>query len=355
MVFCLYKLLGEITKFVLSDNAYYLSAIKNIKAQTMIKNSILVFIFIISFTACNEPDQNFGLVIHGGAGVIKKENMTPELEMQYETKLTEALGKGYSILKNGGSSRDAVEQTIKIMENSPLFNAGKGAVFTHEGYNELDAAVMDGKTLEAGAVAGVRNIKNPISLARKIMENSAHVMLSGSGALEFAREQGLEVVDSSYFFTDRRWKSLQKTLENKKFGTVGCVALDKEGNLFAGTSTGGMTNKQYGRIGDSPIIGAGTYANNNTCAISATGHGEFFIRYTVAYEISALIKYKNYTLNDAANIVINKTLKEAGGDGGVIGIDQNGKITMPFNTPGMFRGFATSDGERGVYIYKKEK
>ncbi|MCD6597456.1 MAG: isoaspartyl peptidase/L-asparaginase [Bacteroidales bacterium] len=319
----------------------------------MIKNSILVFILIISFTACNEPDENFGLVIHGGAGLIKKENMTPELEKQYETKLTEALAKGYSILKSGGSSRDAVEQTIQIMENSPLFNAGKGAVFTHDGYNELDAAVMDGKTLEAGAVAGVRNVKNPITLARKIMENSAHVMLSGNGALEFAREQGLEIVDSSYFFTERRWKSLQKALKDKKFGTVGCVALDKEGNLFAGTSTGGMTNKQYGRIGDSPIIGAGTYANNNTCAISATGHGEFFIRYTVAHEISALMKFKNYSLDDAAKLVINGTLKKAGGEGGLIGIDCKGKITMPFNTPGMFRGFATSDGERGIFIYKE--
>lgn len=318
----------------------------------MVKNSILAFIFLFSIIACNEPTQSFGLVIHGGAGVIKKENMTPELEKQYETKLTEALAKGYSILESGGSSHDAVEQTIKIMENSPLFNAGKGAVFTHDGYNELDAAVMDGKTLEAGAVAGVRNVKNPISLARKIMDNSVHVMLSGKGALEFAREQGLEIVDSSYFFTERRWKSLQKVLKNEKFGTVGCVALDKEGNLFAGTSTGGMTNKQYGRIGDSPIIGAGTYANNNTCAISATGHGEFFIRFTVAHQISALMEFKNYSLDNAANLVINETLKKAGGDGGVIGIDRNGKITMPFNTPGMFRGFATSDGKRGVYIYK---
>jgi beta-aspartyl-peptidase (threonine type) len=321
----------------------------------MFKNWSFILLFIFVLTSCKQPEQKFGLVIHGGAGVIKKENMTPEMEKEYETKLTEALAKGYSILENGGSSRDAVEHTINIMENSPLFNAGKGAVFTHNGYNELDASVMDGKNLEAGAVAGVRNVKNPISLARKIMENSVHVMLSGKGALEFAREQGLEIVDSSYFFTDRRWKSLQKALKNKKFGTVGCVALDKEGNLFAGTSTGGMTNKQYGRIGDSPIIGAGTYANNKTCAISATGHGEFFIRYTVAHEISALMEFKNYTLDDAANLVINKTLKNVGGDGGVIGIDHKGNITMTFNTPGMFRGFAISDGERGVFIYKDER
>ncbi len=346
-------MMEKIIKFVLSYFANYFSATKNSKTQTMVKNSILIFIFLFTITACNEPNQKFGLVIHGGAGVIKKENMTPEIEKQYEEKLTEALAIGYSILETGGSSRDAVEQTIKIMENSPLFNAGKGAVFTHDGYNELDAAMMDGKTLKAGTVAGVRNVKNPISLARKIMENSVHVMLSGKGALEFAREQGLEIVDSSYFFTERRWKSLEKALKNEKFGTVGCVALDKEGNLFAGTSTGGMTNKQYGRIGDSPIIGAGTYANNNTCAISATGHGEFFIRFTVAHQISVLMELKSYTLDDAANMVIHETLKKAGGDGGVIGIDRNGKITMSFNTPGMFRGFATSDGKRAVYIYKE--
>lgn len=321
----------------------------------MLKNWLFLLLFIFSVTACKQPEQKFGIVIHGGAGVITKENMTPEMEKAFETKLTEALAKGYSILESGGSSRDAVEQTINIMENSPLFNAGKGAVFTHDGYNELDAAVMDGKDLNAGAVAGVRNVKNPISLAREIMENSVHVMLSGKGALEFAKEQGLEIVDSSYFFTERRWRSLQKALINNKFGTVGCVALDKDGNLFAGTSTGGMTNKQYGRIGDSPIIGAGTYANNKTCAISATGHGEFFIRYTVAHQISALMELRNYTLDDAANLVINETLKSVGGDGGVIGIDHLGNITMTFNTPGMFRGFASSDGERNVLIYKDER
>ena len=321
----------------------------------MLKNWLFLLLFIFSVTACKQPEQKFGIVIHGGAGVITKENMTPEMEKAFETKLTEALAKGYSILESGGSSRDAVEQTINIMENSPLFNAGKGAVFTHDGYNELDAAVMDGKDLNAGAVAGVRNVKNPISLAREIMENSVHVMLSGKGALEFAKEQGLEIVDSSYFFTERRWRSLQKALINNKFGTVGCVALDKDGNLFAGTSTGGMTNKQYGRIGDSPIIGAGTYANNKTCAISATGHGEFFIRYTVAHQISALMERRNYTLDDAANLVINETLKSVGGDGGVIGIDHLGNITMTFNTPGMFRGFASSDGERNVLIYKDER
>ena len=233
-----------------------------------------------------------------------------------------------------------------------MFNAGKGAVFTHNGHNELDASIMQGWDLNAGAVAGVGDIKNPISAAIKVMTESEHVMLCGKGASEFARTQGLEIVDSSYFYTENRWEGLQRALKAEKHGTVGCVALDKFGNLAAGTSTGGMTNKKYNRIGDSPIIGAGTYANNNTCAVSATGHGEFFIRYTVAHDISALMEYKNMSLQDAAKLVINKKLVEAGGVGGIIAVDKNGNITMEFNTNMMFRAYAKSNGEKFIGIFK---
>lgn len=307
----------------------------------------------------------YAIVIHGGAGTILRENMSPEMEKAYRDALNEALDIGEKILQNGGNGLDAVEKTIIHLENSPLFNAGKGAVFTHEGKNELDASFMDGSNLNAGAVAGITNIKNPIRAARAVMEKSDHVMLSRKGAEDFAIEQGLETVDPSYFYTERRWKSLQRTLEKEKqsigmilenpdykFGTVGCVVLDKAGNLAAGTSTGGMTNKRYGRIGDSPIIGAGTYANNETCAISSTGHGEYFIRYAVAHDISTLMAYKGLSLKEAGDLVIREKLKEAGGTGGVVSVDKYGNVAMPFNTEGMYRGYA-KPGERVVKIYKE--
>jgi beta-aspartyl-peptidase (threonine type) len=300
------------------------------------------------------PKQEWAIVIHGGAGGITKENLTPELDKEYRASLQVALTAGKKILSEGGSALDAVEQTIRTMEDNPLFNAGKGAVFTHEGRNELDAAIMDGSNLGAGAVAGVTDIKNPISAARKVMINSPHVMLSGAGASQFAKEQGLEIVPPSYFYTQKRFNELQELLKKEKFGTVGCCALDKNGNLAAGTSTGGMANKRYNRIGDSPIIGAGTYANNSTCAVSGTGHGEYFIRLTVAHDISALMEYKGLNLKEASELVVNDKLVKAGGSGGVICVDKSGNISMPFNSSGMFRGFATADGKEGIFIYKDE-
>ena len=298
--------------------------------------------------------QEWAIVIHGGAGGMTKENLTPDLDKEYRASLQVALTAGKKILSEGGSALDAVEQTIRTMEDNPLFNAGKGAVFTHEGMNELDAAIMDGTNLGAGAVAGVTDIKNPISAARKVMVNSPHVMLSGAGASQFAKEQGLEIVAPSYFYTNKRFNELQELLKKEKFGTVGCCALDKNGNLAAGTSTGGMANKRYNRIGDSPIIGAGTYANNSTCAVSGTGHGEYFIRWTVAHDISALMEYKGLNLKEASELVVNDKLVKAGGSGGVICVDKSGNISMPFNSSGMFRGFATADGKEGIFIYKDE-
>lgn len=327
--------------------------------------------FMLLFIACNNPKESttnieFGLVIHGGAGTMQKKNYTEEKISAYNSKLKEALNKGYSVLESGGTALDAVEQTIIILENSPLFNSGKGAVFTSNGLNELDAAIMNGKNLNAGTVAGITTVKNPIKLARTIMENSKHVMMIGKGAEQFAAEQNLEIVEPNYFYTKERWQSLQKAKEREKtkdesylnkyydykFGTVGCAALDKSGNLAAGTSTGGMTNKKYGRVGDVPIIGAGTYANNNTCALSATGHGEYFIRNVVTHDISALMEYKNFSLSQAADEVIMKKLVAQKGGGGVIGIDRQGNITMTFNTKGMYRGFKTSDGKSAVKIFK---
>lgn len=302
------------------------------------------------------------IVIHGGAGNINPDEMSAEKEKQYNEKLKEALESGASVLENGGSSLDAVVAAIHILEDCPFFNAGKGAVFNADGVNELDAAIMDGKTLQAGAVAGVTTIKNPIDAARMVMEKSGHVMLIKEGAEKFARENGLQMVDPAYFFTENRWNALQEAkkreqqnLEDKtkKGGTVGCVALDKQGNLAAGTSTGGMTNKKYGRVGDSPIIGAGTYANNESCAVSATGHGEFFIRNVVAYDIAAKMLYQNQSLEQAASDVINNKLKLQGGNGGVIALDKNGNIAMPFNTTGMFRGFIISGGQPETAIYAK--
>ncbi len=320
---------------------------------------ILLFIFFCLLLSNTEAQNKYGLVIHGGAGKILKENMTPEKEEAYKIKLKEALEAGYKILDEGGSALDAVVASINIMEDSPLFNAGKGAVLTEKGIAELDASIMDGKTLMAGAVAGVHHVKNPINLARLVMEKSPHVMMVGDGAEEFGRQFNITMVDTGYFITKERWDQylkLKKAQEEKadaeKHGTVGCVALDKNGNLAAGTSTGGMMMKKFGRVGDSPIIGAGTYANNNTCAVSGTGWGEFFIRLGVARDISSLMEYKNMSLKDAADEVIMKKLPALGGDGGIIAIDKNGNIAMPFNTDGMFRAYHLNGEEPIVKMYK---
>jgi beta-aspartyl-peptidase (threonine type) len=316
----------------------------------------------------NESEKvEFSIIIHGGAGSIRRDKMPKEKETEYRQKLEEAIRVGYTILENGGTSLDAVQNTINILEDSPLFNAGKGAVFTHEGINEHDASIMEGKTLNAGASAGTKTVKNPINLARAVMDNSPHVLLSREGAETFAAEQGIEIVEPSYFSTEKKLKSLKRVkasennkvasfydsdLQDSKFGTVGCAALDKHGNLAAGTSTGGMTNKRWGRIGDSPIIGAGTYANNNTCAVSSTGWGEFFIRGMVAHDISALMEYKGLTLKEAAHLVIQKKLPELGGDGGIVAIDKNGNMVMEFNTQGMFRATMNDKGKLYIGMFK---
>ncbi|RMA66116.1 isoaspartyl peptidase/L-asparaginase family protein [Ulvibacter antarcticus] len=325
-----------------------------------------------SHSETTKTDQNFGIVIHGGAGTILKENMSDSLENAYKVKLTEAINVGYSILKNGGTSMEAVVSTINVMEDSPLFNAGKGSVFTHDETNEMDASVMNGADLNAGAVAGVTRIKNPISLALVVMNDSPHVMLSGKGAEIFAQEKGFLLVDPEYFYTENRFQSLQKIknrekqkakklgsvfedpyIKNSKFGTVGYAALDKNGNLAAGTSTGGMTNKRWNRIGDAPIIGAGTYANNATCAVSSTGWGEYFIRAMVAHDISAMMEYKGVSLNEAAKEVIQKKVPALGGDGGIVAIDKDGNVAMEFNTAGMYRAHMNSEGELTLGIYKE--
>jgi beta-aspartyl-peptidase (threonine type) len=308
------------------------------------------------------------LVIHGGAGTITRSSMTPERDKEYRAALEAALLAGHAVLAKGGTSLDAVEATIRLMEDSPLFNAGKGAVFTHEGRNELDAAIMDGRTKAAGAVTGVTILRNPISAARAVMEKSPHVLMSGRGAELFATQMGLDIVDPSYFWTERRWKALQDALleeqgkkpqaslsveEEKKFGTVGAVALDGAGNLAAGTSTGGKTNKRFGRVGDTPIIGAGTFAENESVAVSATGDGEFFIRWTVAYDIAALVKYRGLTVAQAGEEVIHRKLIPVKGEGGVIVLDAKGNFAMPFNTEGMYRGYIGADGKPHVAIYKE--
>jgi beta-aspartyl-peptidase (threonine type) len=309
------------------------------------------------------------LVMHGGAGTITRKNMTPEKEKAIRETMETALRTGHAVLAKGGSSLDAVEASIRVLEDSPLFNAGKGAVFTHEGRNEMDAAVMEGKTLRAGAVAGVTIIRNPISAARAVMEKSKHVMMAGHGAELFATSVGLDIVDPSYFWTEPRWKALQEELmkeggqtprasadnpDDHKYGTVGAVALDTAGNLAAGTSTGGTTNKRYGRIGDSPIIGAGTYADNASVAVSCTGTGEYFIRWTVAHDIAALVKYKGMTVQQAGDEVIHKKLEPVGGDGGAIVLDAQGNFALPFNTEGMYRGWIGGDGVAHVAIYREE-
>jgi beta-aspartyl-peptidase (threonine type) len=343
------------------------------------KNLFWIALILVTFFGCKTEEKpkkvnEFAIIIHGGAGTILKKNMSDEKEAAYQAKLEEAIRIGHQILKKGGTSQEAVMKTIQVMEDSPLFNAGKGAVFTHEETNELDASFMDGKTLNAGAVAGVKNVKSPIELAIKVMTDSDHVMLSGAGASIFAKEQGLEIVDSSYFYTERRFKSLQRIkkrnktqldhsdkkaafydadIKNAKFGTVGCVALDKEGNIAAGTSTGGMTNKRWGRIGDAPIIGSGTYANNLTCGVSSTGWGEYFIRSQVAYDISAQMEYQKKTLKEATKDVIQRKLTKLGGTGGVVALDKKGNMSFEFNTAGMYRASMDDKGNLVVKIYKE--
>ncbi|MDP2454054.1 MULTISPECIES: isoaspartyl peptidase/L-asparaginase family protein [unclassified Kaistella] len=330
----------------------------------------LLLASIVTFSLMITAQKKYVLVIHGGAGTILKSSMTAEKESAYQTKLTEALKAGYAEIQKGNTSIDAVAASIMIMEDSPLFNAGKGAVFTADGKNELDASIMYGKDKSAGAIAGVHTIKNPIKTAIAVMQKSEHVMLSGVGAEQFAKEQNLEIVEPSYFWTKERWDGLQKLKQkalnttkkvsqntlpesyeiDQKFGTVGAVALDKSGNITAGTSTGGMTNKKYGRIGDAPIIGAGTYANSQV-GISATGWGEYFIRATAARTIAAKMEYQNKDMKTATQETIDE-IEKMGGDGGLIALDKDGNIAMPFNTAGMYRGAITDQGEIFIEIYK---
>lgn len=318
--------------------------------------------------------RKFALAIHGGAGTILRSSMTAEKELSYKKALQDAITSGESILAKGGRSIDAVEAAIRTLEDNPLFNAGRGAVFTNDGKHEMDASLMNGKDLSAGAVAGVQNIKNPISLARGVMERSEHVFMAGLGAQEFAKKINAEFMSDDYFFVQMRYDQLQQAKESdtmildhtvdkaspdespfgreKKFGTVGCVALDVHGNLAAGTSTGGMTNKKHGRVGDTPIIGAGTYANNKTCAVSCTGHGEFFIRSVVAYDISCLMEYKGLTLKKACDIVVMDKLVKIGGEGGLIALDAKGNIELPYNSEGMYRASKKEGEELFIGIYK---
>jgi beta-aspartyl-peptidase (threonine type) len=316
----------------------------------------------------NMETKKIGLAIHGGAGTIDRSNMTPEKDRAYRTGLEQALRAGYEILEGGGSSLDATEAAVRVLEDDPHFNAGRGSVFTSAGTNELDASIMDGKTLKAGAVGSLKRIKNPISLARLVMEKSPHLMLDCAGAEAFAKANGIELVNQKYFFTQERWDALQKIkaaekhrtggvgnilviTDQDRHGTVGAVALDKDGNLAAATSTGGTTNKLPGRIGDTPVIGAGTYANNQTCAVSCTGDGEYFIRAVAAHEVSALMKYRGMTLQDAAQTALD-SVKQLGGTGGLIAIDRNGDIALPFNTNGMYRGYVDPNGKFVVEIYR---
>ena len=300
------------------------------------------------------------IAIHGGAGTILRSSMTPALQQQYETGLQSALDTAYEILENGGSSLDAVEKAVSVLEDFILFNAGRGAVFNNAGSHEMDAAIMNGKTLEAGAVSGISNVRNPVMLARTIMEKSEHVLLTGAGAEQFAKLQGLAFEDDNYFYSEQRYNQWQEALKEnivqldhteKKFGTVGAVALDKEGNLAAATSTGGMTNKKFGRMGDSPIIGAGTYANNKTCAISCTGHGELFMRAVVAHDVSCLMEYKGLSLQEACDLVVQDKLVKIGGEGGLVAVDAAGNVALPFNSAGMYRGYRNAE-KTVVAIYK---
>ncbi len=316
-------------------------------------------------------EKQFSIAIHGGAGTIVKQDMTPELENAYAKALGEAVDAGYAVLEAGGSAVSAVKAACVVLEDNVLFNAGRGSVFTKKGVQEMDAAIMNGKDLSAGAVAGVRNVRNPIELALEVMQNSNHVFLSGKGATDFAIKQGIKLEPDEYFFSQFRydqWKALrdgdnysldhthqdiEELMRDKKFGTIGAVACDMEGNVAASTSTGGMTNKKYGRIGDSPVIGSGTYANNNTCAISCTGHGEMFIRSVAAYDVSAVMEYKNLSLQEAMEEVVLKKLVAIKGEGGMIGVDATGNIAMVFNSEGMYRAMRKSNGESEIAMYKE--
>ena len=336
------------------------------------RRTILILIIVLSsglrtIIAFAEPGSPVAIAIHAGAGTISKEELTASMALEIRGTLMQAVQAGHEVLSSGGSSLDAITLAITTLEDSPLFNAGRGAVFNAEGRHELDASIMDGSNLEAGAVAGVQNIRNPILLARKIMTDSVHVMLMGEGAEVFARANGIEFADHDYFFTERRWQQLQKARGREKqdalfqsespgrwLSTVGAVALDANGNLAAATSTGGMTNKRWGRVGDSPIIGAGTFADNRSCAVSATGHGEYFIRATVARDICSRVQYQGLHLVAAADAVIHGQLRDMGGDGGIIAIDRKGNIALTFNTPGMYRASVDVDGNLKVKIYKDE-
>ena len=342
------------------------------KKTLLILTCLLLSAFVNDVLAEKVP---FAIAIHGGAGTIEKDRFTPEKEAAYRAKLKESVEAGYTVLEQGGTSLDALTTAINILENSPFFNAGKGAVYTHDETHEMDASIMDGKNRQAGAVAGVKHIENPINLARLVMDESVHVMLSGAGAESFAQKQGVQLVDNKIFDTDHRYKSLQrakakmkKAVQQKKdyqaahfaldteykVGTVGAVALDKFGNIAAGTSTGGMTNKRFGRIGDSPVIGAGTFADNASCAVSATGHGEFFIRYNVAADICARVQYQGKSIEQAGKEVIHDVLMPVGGTGGVIIIDTKGNISLPFNTKGMYRASKSDSKVTYVGIFKDD-
>tara|TARA_B100001287_G_scaffold96470_1_gene81059 strand:+ start:53 stop:1006 length:954 start_codon:yes stop_codon:yes gene_type:complete len=311
-------------------------------------------LLIILLSSCNNNDENkIAIVIHGGAGIILKEDISKSKEDSIINKLNEAVSRGWGLLKDGESSELAVIETIKILEDSPLFNAGKGSVFNSDGKVENDASIMRGNDLNAGASSGTSNVKNPITLAADVMNHSEHVFLSGKGAEKFAKERKLEIVENEYFHTEFRFNQLLDKKEEKKYGTVGCVAIDVDGNIVAGTSTGGTTNKKWGRIGDSPIIGAGTYANNNTCGISSTGSGEYFIRTVAAYQVSSLLENRNYDLTKAMSKVIYEKIGEIGGDGGMIGIDKNSNISMEFNTPGMYRAYVNKKGKKEILLYEK--
>jgi beta-aspartyl-peptidase (threonine type) len=324
--------------------------------------AVLLLTSIVAVSSADaEIKRPLAIAIHGGAGVIAREQLGPDDGASYRAGLAEALDAGYAVLEQGGSSLDAVTTAVRILEDNPLFNAGRGAVLTHEGHAELDASIMTGHDLKAGAVAGVKRIRHPINLARKVMEDSPHVMLYGAGAEEFASSRGFELVPNEFFITPQRKQQLERVLQGRTqprnelsgLGTVGAVAIDSSGNLAAATSTGGMTNKRWGRIGDAPIIGAGTYANNASCAVSATGHGEYFIRSVVAYDVCALMEYKGYSLDRAATEVVKRKLVERGGEGGIIAVDRAGNVALEFNSPGMFRGMRDSAGRREIAIYEK--
>ncbi len=332
---------------------------------------LLIGLFAPAVHATGDEPPRFGIVIHGGAGTISREKLTPELEQEYRATLDGALGAGYAVLESGGTAMDAVETAIVLLEDSPLFNAGKGAVFTHAGANEMDASIMDGATGEAGAVGGVTRIRNPIRAARAVMSHTRHVLLVGPAADHFAEEAGLAMESPEYFRTERRWEQLQRALEEERIeldhgsvepleepppadehGTVGAVALDRQGDLAAATSTGGLTNKRWGRVGDSPIVGAGTYADNATCAVSCTGHGEFFIRQAAAFSVAARMRWAGQALEQAAHAVIFEQIGPAGGTGGLIALDRQLNVATPYDTGGMYRGWMLSDGRHEVRIWQ---